>query len=65
MLILTRTIDESIMIDDDIEIVVLGIERGRVRLGISGPRERIIHRKEIYLRIKAAAQRAATQGEST
>ncbi len=53
MLILTRQIDESIMIGDDIEITVLefrgtGTGTNRVRIGITAPKEVPVHRKEIY-----------------
>ena len=36
---------------DDIEIVVLGMKKGQVRLGINAPRNLSIHREEIYQRI--------------
>ena len=52
MLILTRRLDEEIMIDDDIKISILGIQGNQVRIGINAPRERSVHRKEIYDRIK-------------
>ena len=49
MLVLTRRKDESIMIDNSIEIVVLGIEGDRVRIGIEAPKDVTILRKEVYL----------------
>jgi carbon storage regulator len=48
MLILTRKKDESIMINDNIEITLIEIEDGKVKLGINAPKEIKIHRKEIY-----------------
>ena len=50
LLILTRNIGGIIMINDDIEIHYLDINRGRtqIRLGIKAPDHVIIHRKEIY-----------------
>jgi len=48
MLILTRKIDESIILNDNVEIVVIGIEDGKVKLGIKAPKEVNIYRKEIY-----------------
>lgn len=48
MLILTRKLNESLMIGDNIEIKVIKIEDGKVRLGISAPKNIDIHRKEIY-----------------
>ena len=48
MLVLTRKVDESIMIGDTIELKVLGVDGGSVKLGIQAPREAPVHRKEIY-----------------
>ncbi|MGV8145779.1 MAG: carbon storage regulator CsrA [Alkaliphilus sp.] len=52
MLVLTRKNDESIIIDGNIEIKVLGIEDGKVRIGINAPKEIEIYRKEIYIEIE-------------
>ncbi|MFV0519279.1 MAG: carbon storage regulator CsrA [Lachnospirales bacterium] len=48
MLALTRKKEESIMIGEDIEIVVLSVSRDQVKLGINAPKHVSIHRKEIY-----------------
>lgn len=47
MLTLLRKLNEKIMIGDDIQITVVGIERGKVRLGITAPREVVILRGEL------------------
>lgn len=52
MLVLTRRIQETLIIGDDIKITVLGISRGQIRIGIDAPPEVSIHREEIYNRIK-------------
>ncbi|MCS6860795.1 MAG: carbon storage regulator CsrA [Abditibacteriales bacterium] len=48
MLVLTRKVHQSIMIGDDVEVVVTAIKGEQVRLGITAPREIPVHRKEIY-----------------
>jgi carbon storage regulator len=52
MLILTRRIGESIMINDDITITTLGVRGNQVRLGIDAPPSMSIHREEIYQKIQ-------------
>ncbi|QZY54317.1 carbon storage regulator CsrA [Crassaminicella profunda] len=59
MLILTRKKDESIVIDDQIEIKIIGIDENKVKLGISAPKDIEIHRKEIYLEIQEENKKAA------
>ncbi|WIV12047.1 carbon storage regulator CsrA [Proteiniborus sp. MB09-C3] len=59
MLILTRKTNESIVINNNIEIIVVGIEDGKVKLGINAPKNIDIHRKEIYENIKAENKYAA------
>ena len=48
MLVLSRQRDASIIIGDDIEIVIVDVRGDKVRLGINAPREVSVHRKEIY-----------------
>lgn len=48
MLILNRKIGESIILDDNIEIKILGIQDGKIKIGIEAPREVTILRKEVY-----------------
>ncbi|MFH1021836.1 MAG: carbon storage regulator CsrA [Planctomycetota bacterium] len=52
MLVLSRGIDETIMIGDAIEVTVVDIKGDKVRLGINAPRTVPVHRKEIYLAIQ-------------
>ncbi|MBI6944378.1 carbon storage regulator CsrA [Pseudomonas putida] len=53
MLILTRRIGETIRINDDISVTVLGVNGMQVRLGIAAPEGVAVHRQEIYERIQA------------
>lgn len=48
MLVLTRKVNQSIMIGDDIEIIVLEVRGEQVRIGIKAPRVVPVHRREIY-----------------
>lgn len=48
MLVITRKKGESILIGDDIEVIVVKAEDGTVRLGIVAPKNVIILRKELY-----------------
>jgi carbon storage regulator len=59
VLILTRHLNEKIIIGDNIEITVVDIQGDQVSLGIKAPKEISIHRKEIYEAIQAENRRAA------
>ena len=48
MLVLSRKVDESIMICDDVQVTVVSIQGDKVRLGVNAPREKSVHRKEVY-----------------
>jgi len=53
MLVLSRKRSETIMIGDDIEIMVVDVQGDKVRLGITAPTRTAIHRKEVYEAIRA------------
>ena len=59
MLILTRKSGESITIGDDVKIQVIEIKGKQVRIGIEAPRNYVIHREEVYMRIQEENKRAA------
>ena len=48
MLVLSRQRDQSIIIGDNIEIMIVDIRGDRVRIGISAPPHISVHRAEIY-----------------
>ena len=54
MLVLSRKKNESIVIGDDVFIVVVEIRGDKVRLGIDAPKSVTVHRREIYDRIKCS-----------
>lgn len=62
MLILTRRINETLNIGDDVQVTVLGIKGNQVRIGINAPRDVPVHREEIYQRIKRE-ERMNEQGD--
>ena len=51
MLVLTRKVHQSIVIGDNVEVVVLEVRGEQVRLGIRAPKDVTVHRKEIYEQI--------------
>ena len=48
MLVLSRKKNESIVINNDITIVVVEIRGDKVRLGVEAPKEIPVHRREVY-----------------
>ena len=60
MLVITRKTDQSIIIDGTIEIVVVGITKDGVRLGVNAPRDVQVHRREVFEAIAEANRAAAT-----
>jgi carbon storage regulator len=56
MLVLTRKINESIVIDDDVSVLVVEVRGDRVRLGIEAPKDVVVHRKEVYDVIQETVQ---------
>ncbi|UJF33225.1 carbon storage regulator CsrA [Paenibacillus hexagrammi] len=60
MLVLTRKKGEAIMIGDQIELVILGIEGDTIKVGIQAPKQVGIYRKEVYLSIKQSNEEASS-----
>ena len=68
MLVLSRKKNESIVINDDITIVVVEIRGDKVRLGVEAPKEVPVHRREVYeaiLRSREEEQKPANPAGST
>jgi carbon storage regulator len=65
MLILTRKVNETLIIGDDVNVTVLGVKGNQVRLGINAPKDVSVHREEIYLRIQQEKKRDTVESEET
>jgi len=69
MLVLSRKKNESIVINNDITIVVVEIRGDKVRLGVEAPKEVPVHRREVYDAIQrndaaGAAEKAPSQPDA-
>ena len=62
MLVLTRKVNESIMVGDEVKITIVEVKGDQVKLGISAPKRIAVHREEIYLEIQKENIRAAETG---
>ena len=62
MLILTRRKNESIIIDGKIEVKIIELEDGRVKIGIEAPKEIEILRKELYDQMQEENKAAVNVG---
>ena len=47
MLILTRRINESLVIGDNVTVTILGVKGNQVRIGVDAPRDVSVHREEL------------------
>jgi carbon storage regulator len=63
VLVLTRRSGESIVIGDDVRVVVLDSRGETVRLGIEAPRSVQVHRAEVYAEVQAANAAALASGD--
>jgi len=64
MLVLSRKKNESIIINDDITIVVVEIRGDKVRLGVEAPKEVPVHRNEVYEAIRRNQQKQDSDEQS-
>ena len=58
MLALSRKKNESLIINNNIEITILEVKGEQVKIGIQAPREVPIYRKEVYVQIQASNEEA-------
>lgn len=61
MLALSRKINESVMLGNDVEVTILEIKGDQVKVGINAPKSIPIYRKEIYIQIQQANQDAVSK----
>jgi carbon storage regulator len=59
MLVLTRKKNQSIVLNDNIELTVIEIQGDQVRIGINAPKDVKVFRKEVYIEIMEENQRAS------
>jgi carbon storage regulator len=64
MLVLSRKKNESIVINDDITIVVVEIRGDKVRLGVEAPKEVPVHRREVFDAIRRNEAAAGSKKEA-
>jgi carbon storage regulator len=62
MLILSRKVNEKIMIGDDIAISIIEIKGDQIRIGVDAPRNVKVFRQEVFAEIKAANKAASESG---
>lgn len=65
MLALARKVNESIVINDDVEVTVLEIKGDQVKIGINAPKSVPIYRKELYVQIQKANEAAMNSADPT
>jgi carbon storage regulator len=63
MLVVSRKEDESVVIGNNIEVVIVRIDKNTVRVGIKAPKHISVHRKEVYEEIRLE-NLAASQAQS-
>ncbi|MFI2857105.1 carbon storage regulator CsrA [Paenibacillus sp. JSM ZJ436] len=65
MLVLSRKVGESIVIQDEIEVTVLAVEGDTVRIGIQAPKSVGIYRKEVYATIQESNRNSIADQDSS
>jgi carbon storage regulator len=64
MLVLSRKPNQSIMIGSNIRILVVGLDRDQVKLGIEAPRDVPIHRFEVFEEINRSNPSCASASDA-
>lgn len=58
MLILTRKVNQSIVIGDQIEVIIVEVRGDQVKIGIKAPKNISVHRSEVYKEIQEQNKQA-------
>ena len=61
MLILTRRINESLIIGDNVTVTILGLKGNQVRIGVDAPRDVAVHRKELAQKQESAVDDGSSE----
>jgi len=64
VLVFTRKVNDAIIIGDGIEIKILRVGGGSVRIGVTAPKQVPVHRREVYDQIRAANVSAAAEAHA-
>ncbi|MGR3292734.1 MAG: carbon storage regulator CsrA [Candidatus Scalindua sp.] len=62
MLVLTRKLGESIIINENVQISVIEINKNNIKLGVNAPKELTIYREEVFLKIKEENAQSSSSG---
>ncbi len=62
MLILTRKLGESIIVDENVQISVMEINKNNIKIGINAPKELTIYREEVFVKIKEENSQSSSSG---
>lgn len=63
MLVLSRKLNDAVIIGDDVEVRVVSIQGDKVKLGVTAPPDVSVHRTEVYLAIKRERERNEREGQ--
>lgn len=64
MLILTRRVGETLIINNNIKLTVLGVRGHQVRIGVDAPKDVSVHRQEIFEKIQNEANDGETHDDT-
>ncbi|MEY2117310.1 carbon storage regulator CsrA [Rhodanobacter sp. FW106-PBR-R2A-1-13] len=63
MLILSRRVDETLMIGHDVQVKILSVRGNQVRIGIEAPKDVGVYREEVYVRMDTPHQPRPARGD--